>query len=824
MFNIICFSITIIDGCVIDNIIFKSIDDNKIEDESILIDNISINSGDKFIESNLNSSIKQLYDMNCFINIKTNVKYIDDKVDIVFMVEKSPTIDNVKFIREYIDILDIEKDIKKYLSIINVKNFTYKLLSDNIKIINEIYKKYGYYDVKVDSVLKYKLGKIIDIHIYIKNNILLKINSVIFKGNKLFSDKKLQNIIHSKHSYLQHIYFPMLFTLNGIYNPYVVSLDEAKIKQLYNDNSYYNVIVKSTITKGDKLYNKNKVDIIFNIDESDIRYRIKNINIYSKNKILTRQEILDIIPLKIDRYLNKKLEQESILNIKKKLLDIGYSNLNCTIETELKYYDNTVSININIDEGNLYIVDDIYIIGNKITEDNVIRSQLNIQPYDIVNNKIIEESKNILLNKHYIDNVEIKEEVKIDYDKKNTLLKDIFFVVTEAKINTYRNFKFGFGNRSNISEFSPNLIISYFNMNFNIFDPKNYFTGGGESFIIDMTIASLTNGGNFEFFMPFNKYPSLNLNLQVKYEYNKESYKKHYKEKYEKYGYVNELQGKHLINIGSKLLYKLPKLFGEANYIFDYRDNYGLIYGGIIYNNSSYSISHLKDDACCLLGIQENNKCIELINVEDYKFQFGYDRITTLGNIIKYAGSEFLSKCEILYNKNINIEINWDIYYELLEMHKLILHFYIDYKQVINISNNKMLFLYRVNFNNMKRKYLRGLEEEQILSLVYDKTKCNDVLNFNGNKLLTGNFEINYEIYSDIIRVVGFIDYGYFAKNHEKKKYVFRSTIGFAIQLNIYISGSSISFSLGYGTPLFELKNKDTFNDNGCWFVSLIPF
>ena len=212
-----------------------------------------------------------------------------------------------------------------------------------------------------------------------------KIKKITFTGNKIFKDRKLRNIIIS-----EEYKFWKFISGRKYLNQEILQLDQNLLKNFYKNEGYYNVQINSSFAK---LISESEFELIFNINAND-KYYFDKIDLkmsidYDENNF---QKIYDI-------FESLKGEHYSINSIDKILRKID----EIIIEEQFESIKSTVTENIINDKINLlfeiketekFFVERINILGNNITQENVIRNQLLIDEGDEFNSILASKSIN----------------------------------------------------------------------------------------------------------------------------------------------------------------------------------------------------------------------------------------------------------------------------------------------------------------------------------------------------------------------------------------------------------------------------------------------
>ena len=348
----------------------------------------------EYIDSNsINTILKNLYETSYFEDV--NIKFNNNILTI--NVKEYPIIQSINYngiksnsILKYItdEMLIKEKYPFNILSLKNEKN----------RIVNTI-KKLGYYDSKIETTTETLENNLININFNIELGNKAKIKKITFIGNKVFKDRKLRRLILSS-----EYKFWKIISGRKFLDENLVSIDKRLLKNFYLNNGYFNVSINSTFAK---LINDNEFELIFNIDAKDKIY-FGDINLE--------------LPLDFDKSnfedifkLFKKIKNEPYsINTIDKILD------EIDLITSLEQYqfikasvtENIVSDKINlvfkIEETEKFYVERINILGNSITQENVIRNQLELDEGDPFNEILFNKSINNIKSLNFFKDVDQK--------------------------------------------------------------------------------------------------------------------------------------------------------------------------------------------------------------------------------------------------------------------------------------------------------------------------------------------------------------------------------------------------------------------------------
>ena len=327
--------------------------------------------GKDYSEDDLNQILKNLYETKFFKNISLK---IDNQVLIIDLIENKLV---QTIIIEGIKSTTIKNTILESLIIKEKAPFNESDISKDLSNIKKSLILEGYYFSNIDSNIIENNNNTVNIVFNIDIGDKSKISIIEFTGDKIFKTKTLKNIITSEENK-----FWKFISRNKYLNEQKLLLDERLLKKFYLDNGYYDVKVNTSTAT---ILDDNSFKLVFNINAG---------NLYTVNK--TKLEI------PIDYNLSNFNEVQKLLNelegtlysfskiskivkeIDKISLSREYDFINATI-LEDKLDNNKININFKVTESEKLYVERVNIFGNNITEESVIRSNLEVDEGDPFN-------------------------------------------------------------------------------------------------------------------------------------------------------------------------------------------------------------------------------------------------------------------------------------------------------------------------------------------------------------------------------------------------------------------------------------------------------
>jgi outer membrane protein insertion porin family len=346
----------------------------------ILFSNLKI--GDVYSENLINQSIKDLYETGFFnqIDIKFN-----NGVTVIDLIE-NPIIEKLEIFgikqKSFLEFIEKELNLKKMMS------YNDFLFDKDLKIIRNLLNTNGYYFSKIDSSFKKNDDlNSMELRINIDLGKKAKIKKISFIGDKFFKDKKLFEIVSSE----EHKFWK--FISNKVYlNRSLIELDKRLLENFYKNNGFYNVKIIDNFVE---LNNKDSsFNLIYNIN-ADQKFIIKNFLLtlpedYDKNDFLQINKIFK-------DNINKTYSIDLINKILNEIDKIATSNLYDFIDVKVEETisdNNNLSLNFVVSESSKFYVEQINVLGNFNTIEEVVRNELIIDEGDPLNNLLFNKSLN----------------------------------------------------------------------------------------------------------------------------------------------------------------------------------------------------------------------------------------------------------------------------------------------------------------------------------------------------------------------------------------------------------------------------------------------
>jgi len=450
---------------------------------------LRLRSGMEFKREYLDEDIKNLFATGKVADVVSEVQtQPDGKVVVIFKIKPSPVISmlkitgNAKF---------STKDLLKNFTVMEGDRLSSRNLNETLEKLRKFYIGKGYNDVRIPppSMLPDGKGGVI-VTIKIEENLRLKVNKVNFEGAKVFSERELRNAIANSYSYWTLVPFINDYLNNGLLQKEELAMDKARLRELYHNKGYLDFKVADVVLTPEK-DDPEFVNILFKLEEGE-PYTVDKVSV-TGNKAIAPEQLASKVFLTSGKVFSKAAEQATVRAISGVYDTGGYADVVVKPVRSENFKEHKVSVEFKISEGRKYRVNDVILNGNTATKAKVLLREMAIQPGDPVAKNRIDVSRQRLLGMGYFKKVEIEA---VNADALDA--KDIR-VTVEEKPERY-NFRIGAGASDVNSVFGMAEISTD---NFDLFNPKQWFYGGGQRLRIQGIYGIENAGFNVDFVEPW---------------------------------------------------------------------------------------------------------------------------------------------------------------------------------------------------------------------------------------------------------------------------------------------------------------------------------
>ncbi len=347
-----------------------------------------------YLEQDLNKILTNLYSTNFFEDVK--IKLSNGVLTV--QVREYPVINDLIILGE-----DNRKYKERILSLISLKqkdSFIENRLAKDVEQIKKIYASAGFNFVKVNTKIRNIDKNNLDLVFEIDRGKETRISKISFIGDKKIREKRLRDIIAS-----QEYKFWKVISRNTKFSQNLINLDKRLLENYYKSLGYYDVQISSQ--SAELKPESHEVEITYSIDAGN-RYLIKKIvtnvdPVFDKSLFYSLNEKFQKI---VGKYYSpfkvKELLEEIDELIEKKNLQFVEHNVEEIIEGD------SIIVQFNIYEGKKILVERINILGNNVTNENVIRGELLLDEGDPFTNLKLSKSVSQIKSRRIFADVKSK--------------------------------------------------------------------------------------------------------------------------------------------------------------------------------------------------------------------------------------------------------------------------------------------------------------------------------------------------------------------------------------------------------------------------------
>ncbi len=364
-------------------------------DEGAIRRRLSQKIGQPLSQKDISNDIKSIFEMGYFEDVRVETEPFEGGLKLIYILKEKPAIVKVQFSgnKEF----DDEK-LKEQITIIPGAIADVTLIQRNVASLKAFYEKEGYYLANIVPIVKRLTPDEATLTFFIQEGEKIKIDKIIFEGNKQIDDGDIKDVMDTRSWWIFSY-----FTKSGYYRKDVLESDINKIKNLYYDNGFLNVVVSKPVVILDR--KKKKLTIKIKIKEGP-QYRISSIKLKGQAPS-EEKKLKEFIKLKKGEIFSKKKLRETIEDITNYYSEHGYAMASVEPDIRTNEKDKTAQIILNIDKGHIFRVGRIEISGNTRTLDKVIRREIRLDEGDIFNSKLLKRSYQNINNLNFFEKVDL---------------------------------------------------------------------------------------------------------------------------------------------------------------------------------------------------------------------------------------------------------------------------------------------------------------------------------------------------------------------------------------------------------------------------------
>jgi len=440
-------------------------------DSDVISAYINVKKSAKLTAQEIDDSLKKLYASDLFLEAKIS----EENGDIIIDVKENPIVSDVKIIGNK----KLEDDaLQGELSLKKRAIFTKFKLQSDLKRIGEIYLKSGRFLTNIEPKIIKKDQNRVEVIFEITEGPKAKIADISFIGNNAFIDADLLEEISTKKSQ-----WYKFFSSGDVYDSDRIEFDKEKLRRFYGSKGYADFAAISTTAQ--ILPSKDKFFITFLLEEG-IKYNVGEINIVNKIDKFDEKLLQPAILSKTGKVYNSDLIEKTVEKMVEIMSEKSYAFANIEPVLKRNKEQKIIDIDFIVQESPRVYIDQIHIIGNVRTIDDVIRRELRFREGDPYNITKINRSRQRIQNLGFFEKVDFRtkrigntDRVDLEIEVKEKKTGELNFGIGYSTVNK-ATANIGLKERNLLGtgqELGVNLQKSSFNTSNEINYTKPYFMG-----------------------------------------------------------------------------------------------------------------------------------------------------------------------------------------------------------------------------------------------------------------------------------------------------------------------------------------------------------
>ncbi len=436
--------------------------------EDFVLQKLKTKVNENFSQSLFDRDIKGL--TKEFDRVEPNVKYINKEALITLNLWPKASIRSITWSGiEHIK----EKTLDKELGIKAGEIFNRQAFNTAFHKIKRLYTQKGYFEAKLDyRVIPDLVSNEVDIKISVDSGRAGRVKNITFEGFSKEEEATILDRIVTK----EYNFLTSWFNNEGLLSNESLEHDKLTITTYLQSLGYADARVN---IKVEDAKSKDRINLAIIANKGSL-FTCNKIY-FTGNTLFTNSQIESLFTI----HPNEIYSPDSIRNTVAKIQDAygthGYIDASVSYEPHLVKGESKYNINFKIHEGKQYRVGLIKVIGNVLTQSNVILHESLLVPGELLNSRKLEKTEERLRNIGYFQNVNVYAMTVNEDSSLGPDFRDVMIEVEEQSTGSL-NFYFGF---STLSSIFGGVEVSERNFNYKglgkIFkDGPSAIRGGGE--------------------------------------------------------------------------------------------------------------------------------------------------------------------------------------------------------------------------------------------------------------------------------------------------------------------------------------------------------
>ncbi len=272
----------------------------------------------------------------------------------------------------------------------------------DVQRIIEIYQRNGRFDVNAVPKIIERPNNRVDLVFEINEGEKTGIKSIVFVGNKAYSDYRLKEVIKTAETT-----FLSFLQTTDVYDPDRIEADRDLIRRFYLKHGYADVQVVSATGVYDPA--KKGFIVTFTIEEGPL-YHFGAVDIQSNVRAVNAGSLRPTLRMAAGQIYNGEAVEKTVEDMTIELARRGYPFGQVRPRGDRNPTTRTIGVLFVVDEGTRAYIERINIRGNYRTRDYVIRREFDINEGDPYNRALVDRAERRIKNLNFFKNVKITNE------------------------------------------------------------------------------------------------------------------------------------------------------------------------------------------------------------------------------------------------------------------------------------------------------------------------------------------------------------------------------------------------------------------------------
>jgi outer membrane protein insertion porin family len=295
-----------------------------------------------------------------------------------------------------------EKDLREKVEISVGSSLNPRLIHKSISGIKEVCKEKGYYFAEAAHVIEEKTETSVALIFEVDEGAKVKVGSITIEGNRALSDGDITDAMETK---------TRKWLMSQDYKPDEFEADLERIENALKDRGYiHGQIVDYGVTFDEK---EGKAHIRIVVDEGQ-RFYVDKVNVVlsavgDSADVLSDDMFKGVLEIEPGEPYSLGEYQRSLEKVYSAVGDHGF--VYAEVVPEEIIHGDSVDIIFKVRPNEAVRVRRIFIEGNTVTFEKVIRRELTIRPGDVLRRALVERSHRDVFNLGYFDDVQVDTDV-----------------------------------------------------------------------------------------------------------------------------------------------------------------------------------------------------------------------------------------------------------------------------------------------------------------------------------------------------------------------------------------------------------------------------